>query len=283
MRKLYLTYTLVLINAIIFMMVVATSTLSFMRTEPVGPSSIVIDLLFSPSYLLTGKNPYSIITHMFVHANLLHFIFNAFALFTLGLYFEEKVGSLRFGIIFFGTGVIAAFLYALGTNFQIRGVVGASGGLFGIIGAYARLYPRDRFAFFPLPLPLPIYTWAFIFFLGSMLLHFVPGLCLIPNVAHLAHVCGLFAGLAIAPLVMKIPEKEKKKRMTKVDYKALEEIAISEEDKALLEKIISEDEPEVRDAWLEHFLEKARCPRCGKKLDVKGRNLNCDCGFALKY
>ena len=71
--------------------------------------------------------------------------------------------------------------------------------------------------------------------------------------------------------------------MTKVDYEALEAIALSEEDKALLEKIKKEDEPEVRDAWLEYLLAKAKCPKCGKNLVVKGRNLSCDCGFELKF
>jgi len=271
-KKAFLTHTLLFINVIIFL-------ISFVDPD------IKVDLGFKPEYLFSGEKIYTIITSMYIHANVIHLLFNMIFLIFIGLLLEEKIGTLRYGIIYYATGVAAAVTFSF-TSGILRPdviVVGASGGLFGILGAYARLYPTDKFAFFPFPYPMPIYNWAFIFLMIAIVATFVPTICIFGNIAHLAHVGGLFAGLVISPLVMKIETKEKKKKMTKVDFQALDAIAVSDEDKALLEKIKKEDEPEVRDAWLEHFLSKARCPHCGGMMDLKGRNLRCTCGFELKY
>jgi membrane associated rhomboid family serine protease len=242
------------------------------------------ELGFRPTYLFKVDKIYTIITSMYIHANIIHLLFNMIFLVVIGLLLEEKIGTLRYAIIYYITGFAAVVTYSLTSGLLNPNVilVGASGGLFGILGAYARLYPNDRFAFIPFPYPLPIYTWAFIFLLIAIVATFVQGICFFGNIAHLAHVGGLFAGLIIAPLIMKIKVKEKKK-IKKVDFQALEQIAITDDDKALLQKIKKEDEPEVRDAWLEHFLSKARCPHCGGMMGVKGRTLRCTCGFELKY
>ncbi len=271
-KKAYLTHTLVIVNVIIFML------------KYFSPSQVFDDLGFRPQYLFSGEKIYTIITSMYLHVDIIHLLFNMIFLVFIGLLLEEKIGTLRYGIIYYVTGLAAVITYSF-TSGILRPdiiVVGASGGLFGILGAYARLYPTDKFAFIPFPYPMPIYTWAFIFLLIAIVATFVPGICIFGRIAHLAHVGGLFGGLAIAPLVMKIKTKEKKK-MTKVDYEALEKIAITEEDKAMLEKIKKEDEPEIRDAWLEHFLAKAKCPQCGGMMETKGRNLRCTCGYELKF
>ncbi len=259
-----------------------------MLTSPIWDypsySPIHRDLGFQPQYLFQGEKIHTILTSMYLHANFIHLLFNMIFLVFIGLLLEEKIGTLRYGLIFYITGVIAVITFSFTTGLPQPGVtvVGASGGLFGILGAYARLYPREKFAFLPFPYPMPIYTWAFIFLLIAILATFVPEICFLGNIAHLAHVGGLFGGMIIAPFIMKIPSKEKKK-MTKIDYETLEAIALSDEEKTLLENIKKEDEPDVRDAWLEHFLGKAKCPKCGKKFQIKGRNLRCDCGFELRY
>ncbi|UCE35931.1 MAG: rhomboid family intramembrane serine protease [Thermoplasmata archaeon] len=268
--KAYLTHTLVLVNIIIFMMTYFVS-------------DIILDLGFRPEYLFTGEKIYTVITSMYLHSGVLHLFFNMIFLIFIGLLFEEKIGTLRFGIIYYVTGFAAVVTFSFTSGFLRPEVivVGASGGLYGILGAYARLYPDDRFAFIPFPYPLPIYTWAFIFLLIAIVATFVPGICFGP-IAHLAHVGGLFAGLAVSPLVMKIKGKEKE-RVTKIDYNVFDVLAQTDSDKELLEKIKNEDEPEVRIAWLEHFLSKAKCPQCGGILQVEKRKLKCTCGFELKF
>ena len=269
-KKIYLTPSLLIVNVFIFFM-------SYMESE------VTTDLGFRPEYLFSGDKFYTIFTSMYLHADIFHLLFNMIFLVIIGLMLEDKIGTLRYGIIYYFTGFVAVLAFSFTSGiFQPRViVVGASGGLFGILGAYARLYPEERFAFIPFPYPLPIYTWAFIFILIAMVGTFVPDICF-GRIAHLAHVGGFFGGLAIAPLVMKIKGKETKK-MTKVNYETLNVLAQTDEEKELLERIKSEDEPEVQDAWLEHFLSKVRCPQCGGIIDIKGRTLKCTCGFEIRY
>ena len=177
------------------------------------------DLALRPEYIFTGEKIYTVITSMYMHVDVIHLIFNMIFLIFIGLSLEEKIGTGRYGIIFYSTGVIAAVTYSF-TSGIIRSevlVMGASGGLFGILGAYARLYPNEKFAFIPFPYPLPIFTWAFIFILIAIVGTFVPGICFGGNVAHIAHVGGFFGGLAISPLIMKRKGKEMKNKMTKVN------------------------------------------------------------------
>jgi membrane associated rhomboid family serine protease len=245
---------------------------------------MTLDLGFRPEYLFSGERIYTIITSMYMHVDAIHLIFNMIFLIIIGLSLEEKMGTKRFALIFYITGVIAAFVYSF-TQGLIRSeviIMGASGGLYGILGAYARLYPNDKFAFLPFPYPLPIFTWAFIFLLIAIVATFVPGLCFGGNVAHVAHVGGLFGGLIIAPFVMKVKDK-KKKAVRPINFEALRPLAQTHEDKELLRKIESEDEPEVRDAWLEHFLKKARCPQCGGPMELSKRTLKSTCGYEIRF
>lgn len=268
-----------MVNVIIFMLSIISQ-------------SVYYDLRLNPNYILGGERLYTVITSMYLHLDVIHLIFNMLFFIFFGLLFEEKVGTLRFGIIFYSSGIIASLLFSviMGLFRPYYVAVGASGGLAGILGAYGRLFPDDKFAFFPFPQALPIQTWASIFFLLSLVLGFlqvgIPTMqnetCCLLRVAHLAHLGGIMTGFMIAPYVMKVPSREKKKIM-KVDFKALEALANTEDDKALLEKIKLEDEPEVRDAWLEYFLKKARCPQCGGVMVIKGRTIKCTCGFEVKY
>jgi membrane associated rhomboid family serine protease len=278
-RKLLLTHTLIIVNVIVFML----STI-----EP----NVYYDLRLNPNYILGGERLYTIVTSMHLHLDVIHLIFNMLFFIFFGLLFEEKVGTLRFGIIFYLSGIMASLMFAIimGVFRPYYVAVGASGGLAGILGAYGRLFPDDKFAFFPFPQALPIQTWASMFFVISLVIGFlqvgIPTMsneaCCLLRVAHLAHLGGLMTGFMIAPYVMRVPSKEKKK-MAKFDFSALEALAVTDEDKALLAQIKSEDEPEVRDAWIEHFLKKARCPNCSGMLDIKGRSLKCTCGFEVKF
>jgi membrane associated rhomboid family serine protease len=284
-RKNYLNHSLLLVNTFIFIITIATSDdISVAAWSPYN-SLVYKDLAFNLGNLFSGVRIYTIFTSMYIHSNFIHLAFNMLFLIIIGLLLEEKIGTLRYGIIFYISGVAAALTWA-GTSGLLRpevSILGASGGLFGIFGAYARLYPEERFAFFPIPFPMPISTWAFIFVLIALIGTFASDICFFSNIAHMAHIGGLFGGYFMAPYVMRIEAETKKKKVTKVDFEALEQLAITDEQKDMLEKIRFEDEPEVRDAWLEHFLDKAQCPQCDKKLVGKGRTLSCDCGFELKY
>ena len=71
------------------------------------------------------------------------------------------------------------------------------------------------------------------------------------------------------------PQKPSKK-----DFSELRKLATTPELKETLKKIENETVPQVQDVWIEHFFEKAICPKCGKPLHRLGNKVWCEyCGF----
>jgi membrane associated rhomboid family serine protease len=92
--------------------------------------------------IAAGQN-WRLVSSMFLHAGLLHIAFNAYALWIFGQVVEEELGSLRFLLIYFTTGILAsAASYAFGPLTVAS--VGASGAIFGIFGAFVTYNYRRR-------------------------------------------------------------------------------------------------------------------------------------------
>ncbi len=288
LRKANLSLSLVIINILILFLTIATSP----QTSVPTASPIVDDLDFGPSDLLDGKAAYTLITSMYLHSGAMHIIFNMLALVFLGVRLEEKIGALRFGALYFISGICAGLLFGIVGLFleDWTSVIGASGGVFGILAAYARLYPQDEFMIFPIPKPLPISNWAGLFLGFAMIMYLVslysPGqdvCCWGDEIAHIAHIGGFIAGYFLAPSIMKMGGDDKATTTKKIDFSALEQLAKTDYQRKMLANIKKEDEPDVRDAWLEHFLTKVQCPKCGKRMQIAGRKVKCECGFEVKY
>lgn len=287
-RKANLSLSLVIVNFFILILTIVTSP----ETSVPTASPIVDDLHFGPSDLLDGNAAYTLITSMYLHSGAMHIIFNMLALVFLGVRLEEKIGPLRFGVLYFISGICAGLLFGVVGLFlkDWTSVIGASGGVFGILAAYARLYPQDEFMVFPIPKPLPISNWAGLFLGFAMIMYLLslysPGqtiCCWGGEIAHIAHIGGFVAGYFLAPLIMKIGGDDKTTTPKKIDFSTLEPLAKTGNQMRMLANIKKEDEPDVRDAWLEHFLTKVQCPECGKKMQIAGRKVKCECGFEVKY
>lgn len=245
------------------------------------------DLGFCVADIIEGREIYTFITAIFVHANILHLLMNSAVLLFLGVPFEEKIGARNFLILFFAAGIGAALLKllywlifhsAFNVNAGVNGI-GASGAIFGVLGAFVALYPRDK-VMFPLIIirPWPVFVIALIY--GSVETLAVLG-GVEDGVGHLTHINGFLVGVGAA-LVLKraglLDKKAKKDRMPPLSISRLEEMAKNEEEIKTLKKIRKADMAEIRDAWIEHFLESAECPRCGSKVDIKGTG-SCGCEY----
>ncbi len=145
---------------------------------------------------------WQILTFQFLHASLLHLLGNLLVIYFFGRAIEEDLGRGRFLAIYFGSGtfggllqVLASFLVPL--HFGIGGVVGASAGAFGLVAAFAALYPErplTLLAFFVLPLSIRAkYLLAFEIVLALFGVA-VP----LDRVAHVAHLGGIMVGVAMA-------------------------------------------------------------------------------------
>lgn len=107
-----------------------------------------------PFYLLSGYGPAlsTPITSMFMHGGLGHVASNMWFLHVFGDNVEDTLGHLRFFLFYLVTGLVAVLAHALTDTSSQVPLVGASGAISGILGAYIVLHPRAR-----------VVTWAFIF------------------------------------------------------------------------------------------------------------------------
>jgi membrane associated rhomboid family serine protease len=137
--------------------------------------------------------PWQLITYAFLHGSVAHIFFNMFALFMFGRALELYWGARRL-VIFYMVCVLTAALTQLaaqrgaGVNEE---VIGASGGIFGILLAFAWYFPRQRIILLFPPIPMP--AWLFVTLYGLLELFFgVTGTQ--AGVAHFAHLGGMAGG-----------------------------------------------------------------------------------------
>jgi membrane associated rhomboid family serine protease len=140
---------------------------------------------------------WQLLTFQFMHGGLLHLLFNCFAIFMFGRSVEEALGRKSFLSLYFAAGVIGGLFQAMaGAIFGGRfaaPVVGASAGAFGLIAAFAVLYPQRPltvFVFF-----IPINMRARTLLVVSIVLAIVGIIFPIQNVADAAHLGGILTGV----------------------------------------------------------------------------------------
>ncbi len=291
--------SLVVVMAVLFVLTLITSV----DHVTIRGSPFLVDLAWRPAFLSLAGWPYwyTIVSTMFLHANPLHLLMNLVIFIIMGIGLEERVGRGRFLLIFLFTGILGTLLHSLQFFGEIRPVVGASGAVFGVMGAYASLYPRDKvFFFFILIIPnVPVYIAATVYSVVELfaLLTMEGG-----GVARHAHIGGLLAGFVIAFFLARytsLPELAHRRRVPKSErdlslqqaapaqekrkHPPVSELVETEEQKRLYERLEeNRDEPELASAWLERFAHATKCPRCGKALKAAQGGLKCTCGYQAR-
>jgi rhomboid-like protein len=170
---------------------------------------------------------WQIVTYMFLHGGWAHILFNMFALFSFGPILEYTIGSKRFFTLYFAAGIGAAFIQLIAQAYEVHsltgaftvanngldiqsfyqlygqklteiyfgGTVGASGAIFGVVVAFAMLYPNMELMIMFIPVPIkakyviPVYC-IFEVVMGV-------GQFAGDNVAHFAHIGGALIGFAM--------------------------------------------------------------------------------------
>jgi membrane associated rhomboid family serine protease len=142
--------------------------------------------------------PWQLISYGFLHGGFPHIAFNMFALWMFGGPVEQALGARRYTLFYF-VCVLGAALAQLATIHYFKPddfypTLGASGGVFGLLLAFAVIYPAARIIllFFPVPIPAPIAV------LGYMAIELVLGVTgTQEGVAHFAHLGGAAAGFVL--------------------------------------------------------------------------------------
>ncbi len=178
---------------------------------PVGPDWIVVGFGLIPAVLFGTEGlpdglPYvppvlTLLTSVFLHGSLLHLLGNMLFLWVFGDNVEDAMGHLRFILFFVLCGAAASLAHAVMTPEPQRPLIGASGGVSGVVAAYLILYPRVRiWGLFlkGIPLRLPAF-WAIGFWFAFQLASaFLGG---DEAVGWFAHLGGFFAGALLIPLM----------------------------------------------------------------------------------
>jgi rhomboid family protein len=154
-----------------------------------------------------GRQVSHVLTSMFLHGSWMHLIGNMWFLWVFGDNIEDSMGHVRFAIFYLLCGIGAALLQVMFNPGSGIPMVGASGAISGVMGAYLILYPRVRvfallvIGFFVTSIALPAWTmllyWAAIQFVSGLfgLLASDRG-----GVAFWAHVGGFVAGVVLIKL-----------------------------------------------------------------------------------
>ena len=172
------TTLLIAANAGVFLLLVAApGLLTSFALWPVG----------------AGFQPWQLLTYAFLHGGLFHIAFNMFALYMFGSAIERVFGPRRYlayYLVCVLSAAIAQLLTAAITG-AVYPTVGASGGIFGLLLAYAIYFPHSRIMLIFPPIPMPARVFVVVYAVLELFLG-VTGTE--EGVAHFAHLGGLVGG-----------------------------------------------------------------------------------------
>ena len=183
MRNYSMVQTLIIANVVAFFLTSAgTSDLAF-RLGALWP---------------LGFNfmPWQVVTYAFLHANVMHLIFNMFGLWMFGRELEALLGGRRFMQLYFASVLSAAAMQLL-VDSMTGGVfptVGASGGIFGLLLAYGLFFPNRMVMLLIPPIPMPARVFV-VLYAGLELFLGVTGTE--AGVAHFAHLGGMIGAYLV--------------------------------------------------------------------------------------
>jgi membrane associated rhomboid family serine protease len=194
------TYLLIAVNILVFYV---------QFSDPVYYNYLIENYGLVPIHVMEGMDLFTLVTSLFLHANLLHLGLNMLFLLITGDGCERAMGSFRFLVFYLVCGVLSGLFHAYLNSSSSIPTIGASGAIFGVLAAFAILFPfRWLISLFGLiPIPIPAIIFVFIEILSETAL-VASGA--VENIAHTAHVGGFLAGVLLTLLFG--PRKHKIKK-----------------------------------------------------------------------
>ena len=150
--------------------------------------------LWPPGGIDSQFQPWQLVTYSFLHGGLTHIFFNMLALYMFGGEIERLFGTRYYTLYYFACVVTAALTHLVVTSWMgapPAPMVGASGGIYGLLLAFGIYFPHRRVLLLFPPIPLP----ARVFVFGFALLELFFGITqTAAGVAHFAHLGGMLGG-----------------------------------------------------------------------------------------
>jgi membrane associated rhomboid family serine protease len=195
------TFALIMLNVGVFIYELTLGQVAEDRF--VNAFALVPRHLFSRGLLQGDVVPpaATVLTSMFLHAGLFHVAGNMLYLWIFGNNVEDSMGRTRFIVFYLLCGGIAAYAHAFMNSSSLTPMIGASGAVSGVLGAYLLLYPRARvitlifFIFYVRTIPIPAMVVLLFWFLLQFLNVLNAGGS--GGVAWHAHIAGFVAGMIL--------------------------------------------------------------------------------------
>jgi membrane associated rhomboid family serine protease len=203
------TYTLIGINALLFLVQIQVGfdNEAFFYTWGLVPAKYTVDEM--SRYFSFVNQMFSVLSHMFLHGGLIHFLGNMWSLYIFGDNVEEHFGSVRFLLFYLISGLVSATFHFMVNPVSPIPTIGASGAIAGVMGAYFLLYPRSRILtvipiiIIPFFIEIPAFVFLGLWFLLQLLN--AAGSSAGAGIAWWAHIGGFVAGLAMVHLNKRVP------------------------------------------------------------------------------
>jgi len=252
------------------------------RFSPQSGIEALVELGFRSMYLESPEfGLLTLISAMFMHGGPMHLLMNMLILILLGVPFEDRIGSRSFLRIYLISGIMGSLVTGSISVWNETGLetinIGASGAVFGIMGGFALLYPRDEIPMLLGPIfmhRVPVLL-ATLVFIGMETLYV--GLGTEDGIGHGTHMASFIAGVFLAPY---FTSKKEVETNLEIGLERLVKLSgITKKGNYELQMIKDSDEPELIDAWLDKFWELQECPDCGEPVNMQG--VCSDCGKDL--
>ena len=171
-----------------------------------------------PGEIIHGQRLFTLFTSMFMHAGWFHLLGNMLFLYVFGDNIEDAFGHVGYLVFYIISGLVAALAYIVSILLVpaigdlAAGLVGASGAISGVLGAYIALYPKTRIIslVFYVILPVPAIIFLGFWFIMQWFYGFFD---MSGGVAYWAHIGGFIAGMILA---LAFGLKRKKARETRL-------------------------------------------------------------------
>jgi len=186
---------------VVTILIIVVNAWAFFQ-ELIGGPRFVAAYSVVPLRLMHGHHTITLLTSMFMHGGWLHIIGNMIYLWAFGPAIEDAMGSFRFLFFYLAGGLVAMFAQVIGDPYSTVPVLGASGAIAAVMGAFIVIFPRDR---------IRTVLWFLIFIRVT----YIPAIFLIGfwfliqlvnfgsvadvrtgGVAYLAHIAGFLFGVA---------------------------------------------------------------------------------------
>ncbi|NKX43609.1 rhomboid family intramembrane serine protease [Roseicyclus persicicus] len=205
-RTPFVTWALIALNTVIFLSYFP----SLSQAEPLL-AAFFADWALVPAEVLSGLDGHTVVTSMFLHGGWMHLIGNMLFLYIFGDNLEDLMGHFWFLVFYLASGIGAAAGQILSDPTSTVPMVGASGAIAGVMGAYLLFFPRARIdvlviivvliRIFTIPAWLMLGLWFGLQLVNGLAMDVAGG----GGVAYWAHAGGFVAGVVLAlPLWLRL-------------------------------------------------------------------------------